>query len=257
MKTVLGILGLIWKFYIAIIFLITALFLYPVIATLLSDPRNKRKAFKVFVFWSWMFRVLCFYRVKKIKDSKLPEGPYLIVANHSSYLDIFLLYSYMNKEAFLFLGKSEILKYPLFKTFFKKFNIPVFRDNRTKAARSLIQAIREVKNGWSIAIFPEGGIPDNDNPRMIEFKQGAFQLAKNLKIPIVPITYTNNHKLFSDPSNILGSARPGVSHVHIHPFISGEEIEGLTQQELSDKCFDIINAPLLEAYPELKDERSV
>ena len=136
-------------------------------------------------------------------------------------------------------------------------NIPVFRDNRMKAAKSLIQASREAKNGWSIVIFPEGGIPDDGNPKMIEFKQGAFQLAKNLKIPIVPISFTNNHKLFSDPSNILGPARPGISHVHIHEAISPEEIVAMTQQELSQKCFDIINAPILEAHPELKGGESV
>ena len=125
MKVLLGFFGLLWKVYIAIVFIITAVLLYPVIATLLSDVRNKKKAFKVFVLWSWIFRVLCLYRVKKIKDSKLPEGPFLIVANHISYLDIFLLYSYMYKEPFLFLGKSEILKYPLIKTYFKKMNIPI------------------------------------------------------------------------------------------------------------------------------------
>jgi 1-acyl-sn-glycerol-3-phosphate acyltransferase len=237
--------------YIATVFIISALFLYPIIATTLSNPKNKKTAFKMFVFWSWMFRYLCFYGVKKVKDSKLPEGPYLIVANHSSYLDIFLMYSFLSKEPFLFLGKSEILAYPLIKTYFKKMNIPVFRDNRRKAAKSLIQASREVKNGWSIMIFPEGGIPDDDNPKMIEFKQGAFRLAKSLKIPIVPISYTNNYKLFSDPTNILGPARPGISHVHIHEFITTEEIESLTQEELSQKCFDIINEPILKANPEV------
>jgi 1-acyl-sn-glycerol-3-phosphate acyltransferase len=241
-----GTFGIIWKLYLAIIFLITALFLYPVIAILLSNPRNKRRAFKVFVFWSWLFRFLCLYGVKKVKDSELPEGPYLIVANHNSYLDIFLMYSILSKSPFLFLGKGEILKYPLIKTFFKKMNIPVFRGNRMKAAKALIQASREVKNGWSIMIFPEGGIPDNDVPQMIEFKQGAFQLAKSVKIPIVPITFTNNHKLFSDPTHIFGPARPGISHVHIHEFITKEEIEALTKEELSQKCFDIVNGPILE-----------
>ena len=255
MKVLLGILGLIWKIYIAIIFVITALLLYPVIATLLSDPRNKRRTFKVFVFWSWLFRILCFYGVKKMKDSELPEGPYLIVANHISYLDIFLLYSYLSKSPFLFLGKSEILKYPLIKTYFKKMNIPVHRGNRVKAAKSLIQASREVKNGWSIMIFPEGGIPDHDVPQMIEFKQGAFQLAKNVKVPIVPITFTNNHKLFSDPTQILGQARPGISHVYIHEYITKEEVETLTQDELSQKCFDIINGPILENHPELRKNK--
>jgi 1-acyl-sn-glycerol-3-phosphate acyltransferase len=81
-KTLLGIFGLIWKLYIAIIFVITALVMYPTLAILLANPKNKTKAFKVFVFWSWTFRILCLYGVKKVKDSPMPEGPYLIVANH-------------------------------------------------------------------------------------------------------------------------------------------------------------------------------
>ena len=131
-------------------------------------------------------------------------------------------------------------------------NIPVFRHNRRKAVESLIQASREVKKGWSIMIFPEGGIPDENNPKMMEFKQGAFKLANNLNVPIVPISFTNNHKLFSDPSNFFGPARPGISHVYIHEFITSEEIESLTQEELSQKCFDIINGPILEENPEVR-----
>jgi 1-acyl-sn-glycerol-3-phosphate acyltransferase len=159
----------------------------------------------------------------------------------------------MNKSPFLFLGKSEILKYPLIKTYFKHMNIPVYRGTNRKAAKSLVQAMKEIRVGWSIVIFPEGGIPGHENPKMLDFKGGAFQLAKSMKIPIVPITYLNNHKLFSDPTKILGLASPGISKVVIHPTISVEEIEGLTQTELKAKCHKIINEPLKRMYPELID----
>lgn len=145
------------------------------------------------------------------------------------------------------------MKYPLIKTYFKRFNIPVYRENRLKAAKSLIQAARAVKNGWSLVIFPEGKIPDV-NPKLDRFKGGAFQLAKSISIPIVPLTFTTNHKLFSDPSFILGPARPGISKVYIHEYISVQEIERLTQQELSEKCRKIIEQPLLDIYPELKSK---
>jgi len=251
MRIVLGVLSLLWKLHIAVVFLVTAVFFYPLILPFLFSDKGKLKSFQLFVAWSWAVRIFCFYFVKRKLISEIPNEPYIIVANHASYLDIFLLYSIMSKQPFLFLGKSEILSYPLIKTYFKRLNIPIYRSSPVKSARALVTAAREVKKGWSLVIFPEGGIPDLDNPKMIEFKEGAFQLAKNLKVPIVPMTFTNNHKLFSDPTQILGLARPGVSHVYIHPFISSEEIEQMTQQELKEKCFNVINEPLLKCYPHL------
>lgn len=248
----MGVLGLIWKLYIAVIFAVTALFFYPFIRPLLGTTKGQRKAFRIFVVWSWTFRIFCLYGVRKVKSNPLPKGPYVILANHSSYLDIFLMYSILPGHPFLFLGKSELLHYPLIRAYFKRMNIPVYRDSRVKAAKSLIRASKEVKNGWSIMIFPEGGIPDDDNPKMIPFKLGAFQLAKNLKVPIVPVTFTNNHKLFSDPSNILGRAHPGISKVYIHEYISAETVAETDEKELKEKCFEIINGPILETYPELK-----
>ena len=110
-------------------------------------------------------RVFCFYVVRKISNASLPEGPYVIVSNHTSYLDIFFMYSVMPKHPFLFLGKSEILSYPIISTYFKGLNIPVDRKDRRKSAMSLVMAKKAVAEGWSIVIFPEGGIPDDDNPK--------------------------------------------------------------------------------------------
>ena len=157
----------------------------------------------------------------------------------------------MSAHPFLFMGKSEILNYPIIKTYFKGLNIPVHRKDRSKAARSFNEAKKAVKEGWSIMIFPEGTIPDNENPKMIPFKMGAFKLAKALEIPIVPITFMNNFKLFSDPLDLKGTAYPGFSKVHIHSAVDSETIRQLSDKELSDLCYQIIYAPLLKAYPEL------
>lgn len=252
MKVLTGVLGIIWKVYIAVVFAVTALLLYPIIRPQLGSEKGRKRAFKLFVFWSWTFRILCLYGVKRVKNQPLPKAPYVILANHASYLDIFLMYSVLPGNPFLFLGKSELLKYPIIKAYFKYMNIPVFRGNRVKAARSLIRASKEVKKGWSIMIFPEGGIPDGQAPKMIRFKDGAFRLAKSLELPIVPITFTNNHILFSDPTEILGPARPGISHIHIHEAISPEQIAQMEMSELRKHCFDIINGPILEEHPHLK-----
>lgn len=135
-------------------------------------------------------------------------------------------------------------------------NIPVHRKDRQKSARSFIMAKKAVEDGWSIVVFPEGTIPDDDNPKMIPFKEGAFRLARALHVPIVPLTFTNNYKLFSDPTNFEGTAYPGISRVYIHPFVSVDEINELSDKELTQKCFDLINEPLIQEHPHLLNKFS-
>lgn len=144
------------------------------------------------------------------------------------------------------MGKSEILSYPLVKTFFKKLNIPVHRNDRMKAAKSFIQAKNAVQDGWSIVIFPEGGIPDDNLPEMVEFKSGAFKLSKNAQIPIVPITFLDHYHMFSDPDQVLGYAHPGVSRIYMHDVITVEQQNTMTETELSDYVFAILAGPLRE-----------
>jgi len=253
MEYIRGMFSLLWKLYVGLIFVLTAIIFYPIIVPFLFRESSKKKAFRIFVAWSWTVRIFCFYHVKLVTNHPLPKGPYIIVGNHASYLDIFLIYSIINKSPFIFLGKTEILSYPLIKTYFKRLNIPVDRSSSIKSARSLVAAAKCLKNGWSLMIFPEGGIPDENNPKMVPFKEGAFQLAKNSKVPIVPVTFINNYRLLSDPSNIFGPAHPGISKIHVHPYFSVEEIQEMSQKEISDACFDIINAPILEEFPHFKE----
>ena len=252
MNAIRGIFGLIFKIYVGIVFIVTFLIFYIPILIFLSKDSWKRGAFKIHIVWCYAFRILAFFHVIFKKKAALPDGPYVIIANHSSYLDIFVMYSIMPTHPFLFLGKSEILNYPLFKTLFKRLNIPVFRNDRVKAAKSFIQAKSALKNGWSIVIFPEGTIPDEDWPKMIPFKEGAFKLAKSANVPIVPLTFTNNYKLLSDPECVLGPARPGLSHVYLHEYISKEKVAELSAEELMNLSHDIINAPILDTHPNLK-----
>ena len=161
------------------------------------------------------------------------------------------MYSILPKHPFLFLGKGEILSYPIIRTYFKGLNIPVYRKDRSKAATSFILAKKAVKEGWSLVIFPEGGIPDEGSPAMIPFKKGAFKLAKALDVPIIPVTFTNHYKLFSDPTNLLGPARPGISKVYVHEAIKTEAIAEMTELEVLGVCFDKINESLIKEHPGL------
>lgn len=233
-----------WKLYIGVMFAATLLLFYPIFLIFLSSEKLKPWTFKLNVLWSRIMRILCFYAIHIEGESpKNLDHPYIICANHTSYLDIFFMYSIIKDHKFLFMGKSEILSYPLVKTFFKKLNIPVFRDDRIKAAKSFIKARQKMKKGWSIVIFPEGGIPDK-TPYMIPLKDGAFKLAKSAEIGILPLTFKNNYLLFSDPENIFDSARPGLARVVLHPFISAQEVTETPIAELNKMVFDSISSSL-------------
>jgi 1-acyl-sn-glycerol-3-phosphate acyltransferase len=161
------------------------------------------------------------------------------------------MYSILPNHQFMFLGKSEILKYPIVSTYFKSMNVPVYRHDKSRAGRAYIGAINAYQKGYSLAIFPEGTFPEIDLPKMVAFKSGAFKLAKELNAPLLPLTFMNNYKLFSDPMNWLGPARPGLSIVHIHEKISVEQVKSMSADTLKEYCFELISKPLQEAHPEL------
>ena len=196
-------------------------------------------------------RIFCFYVVRCVEKEALPEGPYIIIANHTSYLDIFFMYSMLPKHPFVFLGKSEILTYPIIRTYFKNLNIPVFRFDRKKVGVSFQLALEAIEEGWSLVIFPEGTIPEVNIPKMMPFKNGAFKIAKEANVPIVPITFTTNHLLFSDPTMVFGPARPGVSRFYIGKYISKELVAKKSFTELKELCFSRVEAPLKKEYPHL------
>lgn len=243
MKYILVPFNNLWKLYIGIMFAITLILFYPLFLFFLSNERLKPFTFKLNVFWSRLMRMLCFYAVEVSGESKVINAPFILCANHTSYLDIFLMYSAFPNYKFLFMGKSEILSYPLIKTFFKRLNIPVYRNNRIKSARSFIQARKEMRNGWSIVVFPEGGIPDV-TPYLLPFKDGAFQLAKAAGVGIQAITFIDNYYLFSDPENIFDGAMPGIARIKVHPFITKDEVEQKSAKELNEKTYHFISSSL-------------
>ena len=243
MKYILGTIYYLWKLYIGLAFALTLVIFYPFLLFFIYIDPLKPYTFKINILWSRCMRILCFYAVEKSGEDAIPKGPFVLAANHSSYLDIFLLYSVLPHQKFLFMGKSEILKYPLVKTFFKKLNIPVDRSSSIRSAKAFIQARKEIQKGWSIVVFPEGGIPD-ESPQLAPFKNGAFQLAKSAQCSILPVTFINNYYLFSDPDYFLLPAMPGLVRVHIHPTISKDEVLINDIEVTKEKTYQLIGSYL-------------
>lgn len=153
-----------------------------------------------------------FYRVKH-QDPIDWSRTYLICANHTSNLDITAL-MYACKNDFSFMGKQELLDNPVTGFFFKTVDIPVNRSSKLSAFRAFKKAQECLQAQHSVVIFPEGGISDTFPPKLGTFKNGAFKLALEMQVPILPVVIENAWDIFWDDGSARGS-RPGVIHMQL------------------------------------------
>ncbi len=238
--------GLLYKLYVSLLFLCLALILQPLLLLLLRKESLHPYAHSVFVFWSYTFCILSGWIVRvKGKEHLQHDEPLIIVANHSSFLDIFLLPMIFRNKKHVFLGKAEILRYPIIRHYFHNYHIPVYRGSGIKAGKSIIHAGKKIKNGWSIVIFPEGGISDDKKPQLTPFKNGAFQLAKSLNCAILPITFRNNYKHLDEPITLHSGASPGVIRITIHKPIEREKVAEQSLTALKNHCYTEIHQELM------------
>lgn len=233
----------IFKIWFALFFAISLLLLYPLFRYFLADRARFKYAFKLKRFWAWLLQLSAGIVLVRRLKSPLPKGPYIICSNHSSYMDIILMYRVFS-EYFVFMGKKEISSWPLFKIFFtKKMNITVDRKSLKGAHQAFVDAGHEIDAGNSVMIFPEGTIPMNA-PKMKKFKSGAFRLAIEKGIPIVPVTFVGNWKIMKGSKLLKGEAGPGVSKVYIHPYIDTSSMTVEDTERLSQRVFNTIQWPL-------------
>jgi 1-acyl-sn-glycerol-3-phosphate acyltransferase len=173
----------------------------------------------------------------KIESEKTPEKSksYMFVANHTSMTDIMLMLVSV-KNPFVFVGKKELTKIPLFGFFYKRTCILVDRSSEKSRKAVFLRAQKRLKTGVSICIFPEGGVPD-EHIVLDEFKDGAFRLAINHHIPVVPITFGDNKKRLS---YTFFSGGPGKMRVKIHDFLLTDNLNVEDTKALNRKAWNII-----------------
>lgn len=240
---------ILYRLYFGAVFFGVLLILYPVFWLFLLNEKKPKRVVKLKVFTAKLILILLGIRTKNISKNKvITEGPYVICPNHGSYLDILTMYTAFNRHRFLFIGKKELLTWPIINIFFKNIDIAIDRNKPREAIKSLEKAKSQLKNNWSIGIFPEGIIP-LDAPKVSRFKNGAFKIAIETQTPILPVTFLDNWRLFQADPAVIGMARPGLSRVIIHDPIS---TKGMTEKDLvslREQVYEIVNKPLLEYHP--------
>lgn len=172
--------------------------------------------------------------IKNKKYFKAIEGPFLVVANHSSYIDIPVLMWSLPFDA-RYIGKAELGKVPIFGYMFRKLHIPVNRSSKIDSYRAFKKAESFLKQKISVVVFPEGTIP-NTPCQLGEFKEGAFALALRHKTPILPVSIIGSRYAFEDPT--IFRAMPKKITVVVHEPIT---INTQTEQELKHQIYYLLS----------------
>lgn len=229
----------IW-FYIILTFVTVVLF--PFLAISILRQSWYPFFFKLARLWSAliMYGIGCYPLFKREVKHKKSES-YLFVANHTSMLDIMLMF-YATKNPFVFIGKKELAKFPLFGFIYKRTCILVDRSNTKSRVEAFKNAEKRINQGLSVCIYPEGGVPDDYNLILDQFKDGAFRLALEHQIPIAPMTFHDNKKRL--PYDIFKGS-PGKMRVTIHDIISTEGMNPTDRKVIKNQTRELILKELL------------
>ncbi len=214
-----------WIFYIPFFFISTLFF--GALAVVTAFVFNDRVAsFFGGVIWSRIHAWLVPIYVKVTGRRHIVKNQsYVVIANHQSAFDIFVLYGFLNID-FKWVMKQELRKVPGIGIGCEKVgHIFIDRSNHEAALASINAAKKKIVNGTSVIFFPEG--TRSMDGRIMPFKKGGFKMALDLNLPILPVTLSGTRDVL--PCKTL-DLFPGKVEMKIHPPI---RVEGYTKDNIT------------------------
>mgnify|MGYP000606105977 CR=1 FL=1 len=145
-------------------------------------------------WWSWLWIRILLLPVKvEGRENLDPKQSYVFVANHQGAFDIFLIYGFLGRN-FKWMMKKSLRKIPFVgKACESAGHIFVDRSGPKKVLETIRQAKDSLKDGVSLVVFPEGARTFTGH--MGYFKKGAFQLADDLQLAVVPVTIDGSFEI--------------------------------------------------------------
>jgi len=192
-------------------------------------------AHKVGRIWAKCILALSNIRVTVKGLSNLKPGrSYIYMANHMSNFDIPVLQAFLPVQ-FRWLAKAELYKIPVFGYAMKRAGyISIDRSDRKSAIESLNKAVKIIRDGISVVIFPEGTRSRNHNIQ--PFKKGGFFLAVDSGVPIIPIIIHGTERIMPKKQMLI---KPGNVTLEIAKPINSSDYTRKTKNDLMDKIRDI------------------
>ncbi|WP_234979147.1 lysophospholipid acyltransferase family protein [Desulfococcus multivorans] len=167
---------------------------------------------------------------------------YVVISNHQSQYDIFVLYGWLGID-FKWVMKIELRRIPFIGVSCEKLgHIFIDRSDRAAAIQTINAAKKRIVDGTSILFFPEG--TRSRSGHLGPFKKGAFKMALDLGLPILPITIRGTRSIL--PPDTL-DIFPGRADLIIHPPVDTREYHEDNLDILVEKVRDIVKAPLAKS----------
>lgn len=217
-----------WLVFLPLMFVASIVFaLLSALLALLISPRAGNYTGHCWARLAcWLTPVLAFVKGKENIEKR---ESYIIVSNHQTGWDIFLLYGYLPVD-FRWLMKKELRKVPFIGYASEKVgHIFIDRSSPRAAIKSLAEAKNKLVNGNSVVIFPEG--TRSRGKEMRPFKKGAFKLAFELGLDILPVTIVNSYKIKREGFFNIFPARAGLV---VHPAIKTSNYQGNLEGLMND-----------------------
>lgn len=167
------------------------------------------------------------------------DKSYVFVGNHRSYTDILAIFLAMAaaERDIIFMSKKEIFSVPLLGGAMKSIGtIGVERGNSSKAMRSMLEAVKAVKGGRNLVIFPEG--TRSADGSLGPFKKGGFIIASRAGADIAPFVLKNTEKFMPKSGFAI---YPADVTIEFLPVVS---TKGLTDKAVMEKCEEEIKRKL-------------
>lgn len=215
--------------------ILTALF--TILLTPLSNFRISNLPGRM---WGRTICALFFIRVRIKGLENIQNGQsYIFAANHQSMFDIYVLYGWL-PVLFKWVMKAPLRKIPLVGYACQKAgHIFIDQTSRSSAKHMLEDARRQLTNGISVIIFPEG--TRTRDGRINRFKRGAFTLATELELPVLPVTIDGAFDCQRRGSAFI---RPGTICITVHRPICPTAHDKSDTKRLSEQCQSAIQSAL-------------
>ncbi len=193
------ILNYIWRIWFMILGIVLTIILG--IPVMLLSIRKEHYQYCYFFIRLWclgMFYGMGFrYQLVNLSGKEMDlSRDYVIISNHTSIIDIFLISVLHKNHPLFYVGKKELVKIPIFGTIYKRICVMVDRNSAQSRADVYRRCAERMNEGQSVVIFPEGGVPDDTSVVLDQFKDGAFILASKHQFPILVYTFRDLKKMF-------------------------------------------------------------
>jgi 1-acyl-sn-glycerol-3-phosphate acyltransferase len=235
---------LLWRIWFYVLVAVPILVMSPLLFISILREQWYPFFFRLARIWGRLVLSGMGFRIKVNRDEQIEKAKsYMFIANHTSMTDIMLMLAIV-KNPFVFVGKKELAKIPVFGFFYKRTCIMVDRSSSKSRMAVYNRAQKRLKQGLSICIFPEGGVPEDESVTLAQFKDGAFKLALEHQIPIVPMVFFDNKKRFS---YTFFSGSPGLMRVKVYRFIKTTAYDPDDKNSiktLRDRSYELIHQSL-------------